>query len=492
MPNKTFVQPKQSPDGTVIGFWALIAIDNGNNTYSLFIKDQTNSGAPGVAAAISSSGASPVVASSGTGSVNGSGTTGRALKWLNGPLSVVGDADLAAIVTALGFTPENVANKTTDGTLAANSDTLYPSEKAVKTYVDGLTTGTPDKLAKFTGTGNTVGDSGISDDGITVAIGAFTTNINSNALNVTASQTIMNCGNGGIVQMGDVASIVNATTILLDDGAQTIQLNAANGVAVSNNLTAPTFNGYVPEDVANKTTDGTLAANSDTLYPSEKAVKTYANTKQAALGFTPENVANKTTDGTLAANSDTLYPSEKAVKTYVDGHVGSALVGTLVQPLTGYEHGSVAVGGFGLTANVVGGIRIFIPYQISVAKLVAEIVSPTAANFFALAVYSTAGNRLVDTGPISAASAGIKSVAPTPVTPVVLAPGEYFFCLTNSIATITYRVVTVLGTVNAILNDTTVSVFTAANPSVAGQMPATLGALTANSLMNLPVCKLQA
>jgi hypothetical protein len=39
--------------------------------------------------------------------------------------------------SALGFTPENVANKDTDGTFAANSDTKYPSQKAVKTYVDG-------------------------------------------------------------------------------------------------------------------------------------------------------------------------------------------------------------------------------------------------------------------------------------------------------------------------------------------------------------------
>lgn len=38
-------------------------------------------------------------------------------------------------------TKEDVANKTTDGTLSANSDTLYPSEKAVKTYVDGLVAG---------------------------------------------------------------------------------------------------------------------------------------------------------------------------------------------------------------------------------------------------------------------------------------------------------------------------------------------------------------
>jgi hypothetical protein len=56
--------------------------------------------------------------------------------------------------------------------------------------------------------------------------------------------------------------------------------------------------------------DVTLAANSDSLVASQKATKTYADTKQI--------LANLTTDGTLAANSDTLYPSEKAVKTYVD------------------------------------------------------------------------------------------------------------------------------------------------------------------------------
>lgn len=42
----------------------------------------------------------------------------------------------ASVVTALGFTPENVANKDTDGSLASDSDTKYPSQKAVKTYVD--------------------------------------------------------------------------------------------------------------------------------------------------------------------------------------------------------------------------------------------------------------------------------------------------------------------------------------------------------------------
>lgn len=41
---------------------------------------------------------------------------------------------------------ENVANKSIDGTLASNSDTLYPSQKAVKTYADSLNTGVQSNL----------------------------------------------------------------------------------------------------------------------------------------------------------------------------------------------------------------------------------------------------------------------------------------------------------------------------------------------------------
>jgi len=43
--------------------------------------------------------------------------------------------------------------------------------------------------------------------------------------------------------------------------------------------------------------------------------------KQDALGYTPENVDNKDTDVTLSANSNTKYPSQKAVKTYADTKV---------------------------------------------------------------------------------------------------------------------------------------------------------------------------
>ncbi len=75
--------------------------------------------------------------------------------------------------------------------------------------------------------------------------------------------------------------------------------------------TKQTALGFTAENVANKDIDGTLAANSDTKYASQKAVKTYADTKL------PSSYLD--TDGTLAANSDAKVPSQKAVKTYVDG-----------------------------------------------------------------------------------------------------------------------------------------------------------------------------
>jgi hypothetical protein len=45
------------------------------------------------------------------------------------------DAKVGTLQPALGFTPENVANKSTNVSLGT-SNTLYPTQNAVKTYVD--------------------------------------------------------------------------------------------------------------------------------------------------------------------------------------------------------------------------------------------------------------------------------------------------------------------------------------------------------------------
>lgn len=60
---------------------------------------------------------------------------------------------------------------------------------------------------------------------------------------------------------------------------------------------------------------GNVDNTSDVNKPISSATQTALNAK--------ENTSNKSIDGTLAGNSDTLYPSQKAVKTYVDASSAS-------------------------------------------------------------------------------------------------------------------------------------------------------------------------
>ena len=77
----------------------------------------------------------------------------------------------------------------------------------------------------------------------------------------------------------------------------------------------PVVNGGVTSRITkanylNLDTDGTLAGNSDTRIPSQKAIKTYSDTKIASTYLD--------TDVTLAANSDSKIATQKATKTYAN------------------------------------------------------------------------------------------------------------------------------------------------------------------------------
>ena len=196
------------------------------------------------------------------------------------------DAGLSTKQNSLGFTPENVTNKDIDGTLAANSDTKYASQKATKTYTDAA-------KASAISTANGYTDTGLAGK--------------QNTLGFTAEDSANKDVDGTLAANSDIKyASQKATKTYVDTGL----------AAKQNSL------GFTAENVANKDIDGTLATNSDTKYPSQKAVKTYVDTglsaKQNSLGYTAEDVANKDTDVALTANSDTKYASQKAIKSYVD------------------------------------------------------------------------------------------------------------------------------------------------------------------------------
>jgi hypothetical protein len=156
-----------------------------------------------------------------------------------------------SITTALGYTAENTSNKSIDGTLNANSDTLYPSQKAIKTYVDGSVTGLLDDRGNYNASGNVFPSSGGS-------------------------------GTAGAILKGDLWYISVAGTL---GGTSVVVGSSVRALVDTPNQTSANWSilnvglGYTPENSSNKATSFSTVNN--TLYPSVQAVKTYFDTFSA-------------------------------------------------------------------------------------------------------------------------------------------------------------------------------------------------------------------
>ena len=163
----------------------------------------------------------------------------------------------------LSATKEDVANKSTNIATDAASDTKYPSVKSVKDYVDAASTGSSDALAtEITNRAN-------ADDSIIANLATETanridseatikTNLNSEISRATTSENTL---------AGNLAT--ETTNRSEADATITSDLNSE--------VTRATNAEATKEDVANKSTDITTDAASDTKYPSVKSVKDYVD-----------------------------------------------------------------------------------------------------------------------------------------------------------------------------------------------------------------------
>jgi hypothetical protein len=83
------------------------------------------------------------------------------------------------------------------------------------------------------------------------------------------------------------------------------------------------MNGWELDELHNVYINPATLANNDALIY-ESSTQLWKNkTIATALGYTPENVSNKSTNTSLGT-SDTLYPTQNAVKTYADNILGNA------------------------------------------------------------------------------------------------------------------------------------------------------------------------
>jgi hypothetical protein len=259
-----------------------------------------------------------------------------------------GDQDLSgyALLTAIDG-KENITNKSADGSLGTNSDALYPTEKAVKTYVNGVDLALINKIngVKSTVTANeTAANSAIASK--------------EDAANKSTDGTLATNSTTFFPTVRAVKTYVDAAKSALQTNIDAVQTDVTSNKTTVNNAIS------LKEDAANKSNDATLAGNSTTSFPTQQAVKTYIDTKTAAVNATNANLTGPITSSgnATAVASQTGTGSTFVMNTsptLVTPNLGtpSALVGTNITllPLATAVTGNLSVANGGTGVNTLTG-----------------------------------------------------------------------------------------------------------------------------------------
>ena len=143
-----------------------------------------------------------------------------------------------------------------------------------------------------------------------------TRTVNGHALssNVSVTKTDVSLGNVDNIQQLPLSYLDTDTGLAADSDSKVASQKAVKAYVDANVGGSPAWGAVT----------GTLSDQTD--------LQDALDDKQDALYFTPEDAANRDTDGTLSANNDTLYASQKATKTYADTKLaksGGQLTGAL-------------------------------------------------------------------------------------------------------------------------------------------------------------------
>ena len=255
---------------------------------------------------------------------------------VKGKLQLAGDlGGTADAPTVPGLAnKENAANKSTDTSLG-NSDILFPTQKAVKTYVDNLvSSGVADATTSDKGKIQLAGDLSGTADAPTVP-------------GLLSKEPTITAGTISQYFRGDKTwQTLDKTTVGLDNVDNTSDSNKPVSSAVQTALNAK-------EDASNKSTD-TLLGTSNLMFPTQNAVKTYVD-NQIATSSTPEatsSVKGKIQLGGDLAGTGTTASAPKisagaiSAEKLADNAVTNAKLGEIV---------AIAKGGTGSNMNTTAG-----------------------------------------------------------------------------------------------------------------------------------------
>jgi len=286
--------------------------------------------------------ASRAVVSDASGKIDVSAATSTEVGYLSGVTSAI-QTQINGKQNSLGFTPEDVANKSTTTSLGT-SDTLYPTQNAVKTYVDNAVTGgaTPDATTLVKGKVKLAGDLAGTADLPTVpglATKEPTITATTSADYYRGDKTFQTL-NKAAVGLSNVDNTSDA-----DKPVSSATQTALN--AKENSITAGTTGQYWRGDKSFQTLDKTAVGlsnvdnTSDADKPISSATQTALNGKENTItaGTTSQYYRGDKTFQTLdkaavgLANvdntSDLNKPISTATQTALNAKVDNSLVGAI-------------------------------------------------------------------------------------------------------------------------------------------------------------------
>ncbi len=290
---------------------------------------------------------------------------------------------------------ESLSNKSTSTSLGT-SDTYYPTQNAVKTYVDNATQGVALQAT-------VAGKEDVSNKSTSTSLGTSDTYYPTQK----AVKTYVD------------SQIASATIVDADASTKgKIQLAGDLGGTAASPTVPALAN---KENLSNKSTSTSLGT-SDTYYPTQKAVKTYVDnaTQGVALQATvagKEDVSNKSNLSTLGI-STSLYPTQYAVKRYVD----STQSGITTPDATSSAKGKIQLAGdLGGTAASPSVVKI---NGVSLAGLSTGLLKNTTStgvpsiavagtDYLAAVTPGTSGNILTSNGSAWVSSAPAAGTAST-------------------------------------------------------------------------------
>lgn len=203
-------------------------------------------------------------------------------------------------------------------------------------------------------------------------------------------------------------------------------------------------------------------------------------------------VSSNVTDAELAFVSGVT----SAIQTQLNAKVSSTpLSGTSAYIIPGLIDMPVAVANNteAISPGATNEVQVFhfrIDFPITITSVISEIIANVGGSNYSLGVYNFDGStKLLDTGLISSATAGIKTVSSLSL---ALTPGMYFLARVCTSTAVTIRAIQANASLMPIINTGTVAhIGKAANAGSAGALPTTLGAITADNNRNPAMVKLQ-